>query len=821
MRSPRGSRRPASLRFHAEELPLEQLFSEHELLLLRKRFAKMCENAGGTVRNGLTREGFRTFTGVLGLSHELSDRMFHSFDRDNDDTISVTEYIRGINVMTKGNKEQRIRFAFDMFDENGDGTISKDEMGEIFTSLQNIFSGARGSRTGRSQSDAIFEYLDRDHDGTITYEEFRRGISKHPQLLTKFGMHDNSSSVATTTRLVDDVIAHATMLRDSILGHRSTGALDGASPAASGAMPAAAAPRTVPDLRDCTVVFSGEEIIPPNVKGRPVSVQSRGSVESSSLARLVAGAGKTLLSGKLFVSARGASALSVVAIDPEGEDEGAAAGGLSVDAGAAAEEGAEVPAEHPEVLPVTGVVRLRSKTDWGPYLHVFGEVDWRDAAIKACAAAAPPSDAFAEEEEEKEETEVEEEASGDAHAAVPPLPPAVESDSGGELTRGVLTLRIFDVAVDSSLSTVDGASTPELVLRGEIRCGAHGVEGADLFVLSVEGQARAREATSRCGQWKLVFDAFEPDSSSDVRAATTPAVLRMGRALYELQRLQPGATRGHGPSLESEFGHRRHQFSPDLLGAAPKKSSRRTSSEVRVQDRRRTTCPRSFVCLLILLFVCSFFVHPRSLFAHSFVCSTASRSSTNDERARRRWRHAAEHRPGRARHGRRRESGDELGDACEADVDCKLRRRPFPKGARAPLSRTPPVRQSTPRLSPILFLLFFYFYSCTSRLAHAPVAPTLSISRSFSLSRFLSLVLSRSPSPRPRANYQVVVFMKGIQYSVNRASVEGHLELRGFHFLSKDNYDVEAGPDVIGEEDMSWGDLAASGREDGCVRSPH
>ena len=118
MRSPRGSRRPASLRFHAEELPLEQLFSEHELLLLRKRFAKMCENAGGTVRNGLTREGFRTFTGVLGLSHELSDRMFHSFDRDNDDTISVTEYIRGINVMTKGNKEQRIRFAFDMFDEN-------------------------------------------------------------------------------------------------------------------------------------------------------------------------------------------------------------------------------------------------------------------------------------------------------------------------------------------------------------------------------------------------------------------------------------------------------------------------------------------------------------------------------------------------------------------------------------------------------------------------------------------------------------------------------------------------------------------------------
>lgn len=60
--------------------------------------------------------------------------------------------------------------------------------------------------------------------------------------------------------------------------------------------------------------------------------------------------------------------------------------------------------------------------------------------------------------------------------------------------------------------------------------------------------------------------------------------------------------------------------------------------------------------------------------------------------------------------------------------------------------------------------------------------------------------------------------MKGIQYSVNRASVEGHLELRGFHFLSKDNYDVEAGPDVIGEEDMSWGDLAARGREDGCVK---
>ena len=135
-----------------ETVPLEQLFSEHELLLLRKRFAKMCEGAGGSVLAGLDRVGFRTFTGVLGLSHELSDRMFHSFDRDNDDKISETEYIHGINVMTKGNKEQRIRFAFDMFDENGDGTISKGEMADIFTSLQNIFTGARGAKTGAGSS---------------------------------------------------------------------------------------------------------------------------------------------------------------------------------------------------------------------------------------------------------------------------------------------------------------------------------------------------------------------------------------------------------------------------------------------------------------------------------------------------------------------------------------------------------------------------------------------------------------------------------------------------------------------------------------------
>ncbi len=52
------------------------------------------------------------------------ERLFAIFDRDGNGVVDSRELLAGLSIMSKGDGAERIRAAFDMFDENGDGVIS-------------------------------------------------------------------------------------------------------------------------------------------------------------------------------------------------------------------------------------------------------------------------------------------------------------------------------------------------------------------------------------------------------------------------------------------------------------------------------------------------------------------------------------------------------------------------------------------------------------------------------------------------------------------------------------------------------------------------
>jgi Ca2+-binding EF-hand superfamily protein len=58
----------------------------------------------------------------------LMDRIFRAFDSDNDSHISMEEWIEGLSKFVRGTEEERIMFAFVVYDLNNDGYITKDEM---------------------------------------------------------------------------------------------------------------------------------------------------------------------------------------------------------------------------------------------------------------------------------------------------------------------------------------------------------------------------------------------------------------------------------------------------------------------------------------------------------------------------------------------------------------------------------------------------------------------------------------------------------------------------------------------------------------------
>jgi len=61
----------------------------------------------------------------------LMDRVFCAFDRRNDGVLRLDEWLLGLSVFVRGDANERTAFCFRVYDLNGDGFISRDEMFQL------------------------------------------------------------------------------------------------------------------------------------------------------------------------------------------------------------------------------------------------------------------------------------------------------------------------------------------------------------------------------------------------------------------------------------------------------------------------------------------------------------------------------------------------------------------------------------------------------------------------------------------------------------------------------------------------------------------
>jgi len=90
----------------------------------------------------LTREQFvEAYSGLL-TAHNIEapeesvkNAVFDLFDRDDNNVVDMMELICGISLLCSGSEEDKIHAVFKVFDENGDGFITLDEMFKFLTSV--------------------------------------------------------------------------------------------------------------------------------------------------------------------------------------------------------------------------------------------------------------------------------------------------------------------------------------------------------------------------------------------------------------------------------------------------------------------------------------------------------------------------------------------------------------------------------------------------------------------------------------------------------------------------------------------------------------
>lgn len=119
-----------------------------------------------------------------GDAEEFCTHVFRTFDKDNSGKIDFKEFLLAINITSGGKPEEKLEWAFQMYDINGNGTIEKHEMVEIIKAIYSML-GADESTVDLSpeaRTDEIFEKMDSNSDGVLTREEFMDGCMADKQL---------------------------------------------------------------------------------------------------------------------------------------------------------------------------------------------------------------------------------------------------------------------------------------------------------------------------------------------------------------------------------------------------------------------------------------------------------------------------------------------------------------------------------------------------------------------------------------------------------------------------------------------------------------
>lgn len=75
----------------------------------------------------------------LGDASEFAKHVFRVFDQNADGKLDFREFVCGFSIVLRGRMEDKLKFSFQMYDINGNGFISREEMLEVLAVSSNVF----------------------------------------------------------------------------------------------------------------------------------------------------------------------------------------------------------------------------------------------------------------------------------------------------------------------------------------------------------------------------------------------------------------------------------------------------------------------------------------------------------------------------------------------------------------------------------------------------------------------------------------------------------------------------------------------------------
>jgi len=147
-----------------DDMSKKSNFTAVELERLRKRFMKLDADNSGSI----DRDEFLSIPQVA--SNPLASRMIAIFDEDGGGTVDFQEFVGGLSAFSgRGGREQKLKFAFNVYDMDRDGFISN---GELFLVLKMMVGNNLKDAQLQQIVDKTIMEADKDGDGKLNFNEF-------------------------------------------------------------------------------------------------------------------------------------------------------------------------------------------------------------------------------------------------------------------------------------------------------------------------------------------------------------------------------------------------------------------------------------------------------------------------------------------------------------------------------------------------------------------------------------------------------------------------------------------------------------------------